>query len=237
VHPCTVQALRLYTGPTAHRGSRVIALLFLDHGTREGEGSASRSVRSLPTRKNRYPFYRRLGGPQGRSGQVLKISPPPGFDLRTVQPVASQYADYTTCPTRTIYCRIKEWLINKSGRIRNEVAVAWNYFGKHLVSGYPNSWLRYIPKFSEPSIITTRKWLPLTFLPIKSHINQYVYCFLLVRPFNNPQKAPPDALISHLNPIRTNTHHLIFIRPNIILSRIYVANIKIYSTNDGKMGS
>ena len=24
-----------------------------------------------------YPFYRRLGGPQGRSGQVRKISPPP----------------------------------------------------------------------------------------------------------------------------------------------------------------
>jgi len=32
---CTpVQALRLCTGRTAHRGSRVIALLFLDHGTR-----------------------------------------------------------------------------------------------------------------------------------------------------------------------------------------------------------
>jgi hypothetical protein len=28
----------------------------------------------------------RLGGPQGRSGQVRKISPPPGFDPRTVQP-------------------------------------------------------------------------------------------------------------------------------------------------------
>ena len=32
---CTlVQALRLYTGCTAHRGSRSIALLFLDHDTR-----------------------------------------------------------------------------------------------------------------------------------------------------------------------------------------------------------
>ena len=29
-----VQALRLYIGRTAHRGSTVIALLFLDHGTR-----------------------------------------------------------------------------------------------------------------------------------------------------------------------------------------------------------
>jgi len=34
---CTlVQALRLCTGCTAHRGSRGIALLFLDHGTRRG---------------------------------------------------------------------------------------------------------------------------------------------------------------------------------------------------------
>ena len=36
---CTlVQALRLCTGRTAHRGSRGIALLFLDHGTRRGWG-------------------------------------------------------------------------------------------------------------------------------------------------------------------------------------------------------
>jgi hypothetical protein len=33
-----VQALRLCTGRTAHRGSRDIALLFLDHGTRRGGG-------------------------------------------------------------------------------------------------------------------------------------------------------------------------------------------------------
>ena len=34
---CTlVQALRLCTGRTAHRGSRSIALLFPDHGTRRG---------------------------------------------------------------------------------------------------------------------------------------------------------------------------------------------------------
>jgi len=31
--------------------------------------------RSLLPGKTRYPFYRRLGGPQGRSGQVRKISP------------------------------------------------------------------------------------------------------------------------------------------------------------------
>ena len=38
-----------------------------------------------------YPLYTRLGGPQGRSGRVRKISPPPGFDPRTVQSVANRY--------------------------------------------------------------------------------------------------------------------------------------------------
>jgi hypothetical protein len=48
----------------------------------------------IPGKETRYPLYRRLGGPQGRSGWVLKISPQPGFDLRTVQPVESRYTDY-----------------------------------------------------------------------------------------------------------------------------------------------
>jgi len=38
-----------------------------------------------------YSLYRRLGGPKGRSGRVRNISPPPGFDPRTVQHVASRY--------------------------------------------------------------------------------------------------------------------------------------------------
>jgi hypothetical protein len=86
------------------RGSRGIALLFKDRGTRRGEGSASHPGRSLPSGKTRYP----LGGPQGRSGQVRKISPLPGFDPQTVQPVASRYTGYATRPTlATNTCAIK----------------------------------------------------------------------------------------------------------------------------------
>ena len=48
-HPC--KALSLCTDRTAHRGSRGIALLFLDNGTRRGEGSASRLCRSLPRKR------------------------------------------------------------------------------------------------------------------------------------------------------------------------------------------
>jgi len=34
---------------------------------------------ALPPGKTRYPLYWRLGGPQGRSGRVRKISPPTGI--------------------------------------------------------------------------------------------------------------------------------------------------------------
>ena len=49
--------------------------------------------RFTPWKESRYPLYRRLGGPQGRYGRVRKISLPPGFDPRTVQPVASRFTD------------------------------------------------------------------------------------------------------------------------------------------------
>ena len=50
---------------------------------------------TLPPGNTRYPLYRRLGGPQGRSGWVRKILPPLGFDPRTSQPVKNRYTDYT----------------------------------------------------------------------------------------------------------------------------------------------
>jgi len=50
-----------------------------------GEWSASRPGRPLPTGKTRYPLYRGLGGPQGRSGREENLAPP-GFHSRTVQP-------------------------------------------------------------------------------------------------------------------------------------------------------
>jgi hypothetical protein len=49
---------------------------------------------ALPTGMTRYPLYKRLGRSQGWSGRVLKISPPPEFDPRTIQLVASRYTDW-----------------------------------------------------------------------------------------------------------------------------------------------
>jgi len=57
-------------------------------------GGQRHAPTSLPPGKTRYALCRRLGGPQSRSGRVRKISPLPGFDPPTLQPVASRYTDW-----------------------------------------------------------------------------------------------------------------------------------------------
>ena len=75
---CTlVQALRLCTGRTAHKGTTTLEVRSQRHAP----------TTLYPRERARYPLYRRLGGPQVRSGQVWKISPPPGLDPQTLQPV------------------------------------------------------------------------------------------------------------------------------------------------------
>jgi hypothetical protein len=62
------------------------------------EVSTLRPRRFLPLGKTSYPLYK-VGMHQNQSGLVRKISPTPGFDTRTVQPVASRYTDWFTRPT------------------------------------------------------------------------------------------------------------------------------------------
>ena len=95
-----------------------------------GVGGQHHASAALRPGKTRYPSYRRLGGPQGRSGRVRKISPPPGFDPRTVQPVASRYADWAIPATRGSFWHCnKEYVsyyflwkcltnLNKTGNVR-----------------------------------------------------------------------------------------------------------------------
>jgi hypothetical protein len=59
-----------------------------------GVGGQRHAPAALPPGMTRYPFYRRVGRPQGRSERVLKSLPSQEFDLRTVQLVASRYTDY-----------------------------------------------------------------------------------------------------------------------------------------------
>ena len=63
-----------------------------------GELSAARPGLTLLPGETRYPFYRRLGGPQGRSERAKNLVPT-GIRSRTVQPVVSRYTDWATRPT------------------------------------------------------------------------------------------------------------------------------------------
>jgi len=62
-----------------------------------GEWSAARPGRTLPPGKSRYPFYRRLGGHQGRSGRTENLVPT-GNRSRIVQPIVSPHTDWATPP-------------------------------------------------------------------------------------------------------------------------------------------
>ena len=76
----------------AQRASRGIALLFFNLGAR-GVGGQRHDPATLLPGKTRHPWYRRLGGLQDQFGRMRKISPPPppGFDPRIIQPIASRH--------------------------------------------------------------------------------------------------------------------------------------------------
>jgi len=78
----------------AQREVEVRLYSFFNLGTRWGwVVNATLRPHFTPRKEARYFLYRRLGGPQGRSGPVKKMSSPPEFDHRTVQPVTSRYTD------------------------------------------------------------------------------------------------------------------------------------------------
>ena len=102
-------------------------------GLEGDEGSASHLGRSLPPENTRYPLYRRLGGPQGPSGQARKISP---LGIRFPDRPARSQSLY-----RLLYSAHR--LINdKMKKIRKETVVAWfmNCFGICVEEMRKNHW-------------------------------------------------------------------------------------------------
>jgi len=91
-----------YRPGVAQRVGTGIALPFHDRGTRMNEWSATRPGHTLSPGNTRYPFYRRLGEPQGRSGLAENLVPT-GIRSRTVQPVVRRYTDWATWPTCAIW--------------------------------------------------------------------------------------------------------------------------------------
>jgi hypothetical protein len=101
-------------------GVQVWLYPFMTTALEGGEGSGSRPGRSLFPGKTRCPLYRRLGGPQDRSGQVRKISPPTGIRSPD-RPARSQslyrlrYPDHITPISPLSYTRLIELRIFGSG--------------------------------------------------------------------------------------------------------------------------
>jgi len=97
------------------------------------EWSAARPGRTLPPGNTRYPFYRSLGGSQGRSARSENLVPT-GIWSRTVQPVVSHYSYWATRPTRK-YLNIK---CNRSRRPRCVRSfVSWGFgLESHRGHGY-----------------------------------------------------------------------------------------------------
>jgi hypothetical protein len=79
-----------------------------------GMGGQRHAPAALPPGKTQYPLCTRLGGPQGRSGRLRKISSAPGFDPRAFQPVASRYTDWAI-PAPSLY--IKTIIIYRSSDV------------------------------------------------------------------------------------------------------------------------
>jgi hypothetical protein len=82
------QAMKVQRGSKRYSSTLSLTLALDEDGW-----STPHPGRFTPGKETRYPLYRRLGVPQGRSGLLLKISTPPGFHPRTIQPVASRYTD------------------------------------------------------------------------------------------------------------------------------------------------
>ena len=66
----------------------------------DGVGGQRHAPAALPPGKTQYLLHMRLSGPQARSGRVRKVSPPPGFDPWTVQPITSRYTDWAVAVYR-----------------------------------------------------------------------------------------------------------------------------------------
>ena len=96
---------------------------------RGGEGSASHPGRSLPLGNTWYSLYRRLGGPQGQSGQVRKISPT-GIQSLDRQ-ARSQLLYWLSYPGPPYPCTVvKKWQITTD----LTAPVFWDMIVRHWLS-------------------------------------------------------------------------------------------------------
>jgi len=123
-----------------------------------GVGGQWHAPAALLPANTRYLLYRRLGGSQSRSGRAQKILLPPGFDPRTVQPVASCYTDRAITAPDYIYIHIYMYICIYK-RIRHRRQLILTPFSRNM-------------KFHSPHIFpphSTSKISPATAITIAMH--------------------------------------------------------------------
>jgi len=94
-----VQALILCIGRTVHRGSRGIALPFLDHGTRRKWGVSFTPRPLFTSGKDPVPIVQEAGWASGPVWTGAENLAPTGIRSPAVQPVTSRYTTYANRPT------------------------------------------------------------------------------------------------------------------------------------------
>ena len=202
---CTlVQVLRLCTGRTAHRGSRGIALLFLDHGTRR-EWSASRPGCSLPPGKDSVPIVQGAGRGPGSVWTGAKNLAPTG--IRSLdRPARNQSLyrlRYTAHETRGAHIKKKKL--------------------PHPNFWVPERWQETSSTLKHPQTLGA---IVLTYSMVQSpswEANWFAASQEIPRILWNAKvhyrihkRPPPVPILGQPNPVHIHTSHLLEIHPNII---------------------
>ena len=131
-----------------------------------GEWSPARPGRALPPGKTRYPFYRRLGGLQGRSRRAKNLFPT-GIRSRTLQPVVSRYTDWATRPTFSTYLEYfsgvkrRRCEVNHSPPSNAEVKNEWSYASASPVChhGMEKEKLSYVFRLRKFNTLKQTLWI------------------------------------------------------------------------------
>ena len=156
-----------------------------------GEWSAARPGRTLPLGKTRYPFYRRLGGPQGQCGWAENLVTT-GFD--PVQPVVSRFTDWASRPTPhlkpTLKRTVELYLYPQSGSSR--LLLGWHLLTYSMVQSpsWEANWFAASPE-----------------IPRNSR-NPKVH-------YHTHKRPSPVSILGQPNPVHIHTSHLLEIHPNI----------------------
>jgi len=127
------------------------------------EWSAARPGRTLPPGKTRYPFYRRLGGPQGRSGRAKNLVPT-GIRSLTVQLVVSRYTNWATRPTLYISSpdimslSIRRHIRHLEGGGISKYFIIWNFSSQSIVVSrpYPGAFQEVTTNYTVFRVVSAR---------------------------------------------------------------------------------